>query len=143
MGITHIDTRSTASYLRETMSILDKYIVTVDYDIEKFNQYMAAHRSASIAQGETLKDLLVNLFKAYFLVPDVTFTNYIQKQKDDYDDGDDKVTENSLIAKGSLKHKILFKEGNYNVPTKEEQRIIALSAEFDELKSKKADLMHS
>ena len=70
----------------------------------------------------------------------MTFTNYIQKQKDDYDDSDDKVTENSLMAKGSLKHNALVKEGKYNVPTKEEQKIIALSAEFEELKSKNADL---
>ena len=80
------------------------------------------------------------MFKSYLLVHDVTFTNYIQKQKDDYDDGDDKVTENSLMAKGSLKHKILVKEGKYNIPTKKEQKIIALSAKFDEPKSKNADL---
>ena len=30
VGIAHIDTRSTVSHLRETMSNLDKYIVTVD-----------------------------------------------------------------------------------------------------------------
>ena len=60
----------------------------------------------------------MNLFKAYLLVPEVKFTNYIQKQKDDYDDGDKKVTDKSFMAKGSLKHKILVKEGKYNVPTK-------------------------
>ena len=40
------------------------------------------------------------------------------------------------MAKGSLKHKILVKEGKYNVPTKEEQKIIALSADFDDLDNK-------
>ena len=44
------------------------------------------------------------------------------------------------MAKGSLKHKILVKEGKYNVPTKEEQNIIALSDEFDDLKNKNAHL---
>ena len=122
------------------MSSLDKYIVTVDYAIETFNQYVAAQRSDLLARGETSNDLLVNLFKAYLLVPDLTFTNYIQKKNDDYDDSDDKVTENSFMAKGYLKYKILVKEGKYNVPTKEEQNIISLSAEFDELKSKNAEL---
>ena len=70
----------------------------------------------------------------------MTFKSYIQKQKDDYDDGDKTFTENVLMANGYLKHKISVKEGNYNVPTKEEQRIIALSAEFDDLKNKKANL---
>ena len=124
----------------ETMSSLDKYIVTVNYDIDKFNQYVAAQRSTLLAQGETSNDFWVNLFKAYLLVPDVKFTNYIQKQKDNYDDGDDKFTDNSLMATGSLKHKILVKKGKYNVPTKKEQNIIALSAEFDDLKNKNADL---
>ena len=42
VGIVHMDTRSTASHLRETMSRLDKYIVTVDYNINTFNQDVAA-----------------------------------------------------------------------------------------------------
>ena len=69
---------------------LDKYIVTIDYNIETFNQYVAAQRSALLEQGETSNDLLGNLFKAYLLFPDVTLTNYIQKQKDDYDNSDKK-----------------------------------------------------
>ena len=59
VGIAHIDTRSTVSHLRETMSRLDKYIVTVDYDIETFNQYVAAQRSALLARVETSNELLV------------------------------------------------------------------------------------
>ena len=61
--IAHIDTRSTTSHLRETMSSLDKYIVTFDYDIETFNQYVDYQRSDLLARGETLNDLLVNFFK--------------------------------------------------------------------------------
>ena len=63
VGIAHIDTRSTASHLKETFSSLDKYIVTVDYDIETFNQYVAAQRPAMLARGETLNNLLVNFSK--------------------------------------------------------------------------------
>ena len=118
VGIAHIDTISTASHLRETMSSLEKYIVTVNYNTETFIQYVAAQRSALLARGETLNDLLVIFFKAYLLVPDLKFMNYIQNQKDNYDDGDNTVTENSFMAKGSVKHKVLFKEGKYNVPTK-------------------------
>ena len=81
VDITHIDTRSTASHLRETMSILDKYIVTFDYDIETFNQYVDAQRSPLLSKGQTSNNLLVNLFKAYLLIPDVTFTNYIEKKR--------------------------------------------------------------
>ena len=44
------------------------------------------------------------------------------------------------MAKGYIKHKILVKERKYNVPAKEEQWIIALLAEFDDLKNKNADL---
>ena len=44
------------------------------------------------------------------------------------------------MTKGFLKHKILVKEGKYYVPTKEEQKIIALSAEFDDLKNNNDDL---
>ena len=57
VGIPHIDNISTASHLMETMSSLENYIVTVDYDIETFNHYVAAQRSALLAQGETSNNL--------------------------------------------------------------------------------------
>ena len=44
------------------------------------------------------------------------------------------------MAKGYIKHKILVKERKYNVPAKEEQWIIALLADFDDLKKKKRRL---
>ena len=37
VGIAHIDNRFTVSHLRETMSRLDKYILTFNYNIEPFN----------------------------------------------------------------------------------------------------------
>ena len=49
VGIAHIDTISNASHLRETMSSLDTYIVTVSYNIETFNQYVVNQCSTLLA----------------------------------------------------------------------------------------------
>ena len=46
VGIAHIDNKSNLSHLKENMSSLDKYIVTVDYNIKTFNQNVNAQCSA-------------------------------------------------------------------------------------------------
>jgi hypothetical protein len=44
------------------------------------------------------------------------------------------------MGKAEVKSKVLEREGNYNMPTKEDEKIIALSAEFDKVKSQNAEL---
>jgi hypothetical protein len=140
IGVAHIDTRSTAAHIRQSLSMLPAKIASLDYDITKFNHYVKLQRGALLARGEVSTDLLVNIFTALFAVPDAAFKAYIDRIKDLYDEGEEHVTEDYLMGKAEVKSKVLEREGNYNMPTKEDEKIIALSAEFDKVKSQNAEL---
>jgi hypothetical protein len=140
IGVAHIDTRSTAAHIRQSLSMLPAKIASLDYDISKFNHYVKLQRGTLLARGEVSTDLLVNIFTALFAVPDAALRAYIEMIKDLYDEGEEHATEDYLMGKAEVKSKVLEREGNYSMPTKEDEKIIALSAEFDKVKSQNAEL---
>jgi hypothetical protein len=78
---------------------------------------------------------LVNLFAALGSVPDPSFQAYVERIKDDCNKDNEHVTANYLMSRCEIKCKTLQRSGNYNVPSKEEEKIIALSAEVDRMKA--------
>jgi hypothetical protein len=63
----HVDSRATITFLRMSMSIrtLDAKMIELDSSVQDFNFYVKAQINALSARGQTLEDLLVNLFKGY------------------------------------------------------------------------------
>ena len=58
----YIDTNATVKFIRENLSSLDVYMVKVDSDVEKFNQYVYSNLLKLKAHGQTTMDLMSNLF---------------------------------------------------------------------------------
>ena len=135
IGLAHIDTRATAAHIRQSLAKLPAKLAELNFDISEFNDYVKLQRGALLARGEESTNLLVNLFDALASVPDVPFTQYVDRMKDDYDESDPKVTVDYLMDRCELKCKVLQRRGKYNVPSKEEEKIIALSAEVDRMKT--------
>jgi hypothetical protein len=61
--------------------------MTIDSNLELFNQYVNINCAGLQAHGENTDDLIINLFKAYLNVADQHFVKYMKKKKDDYDEG--------------------------------------------------------
>jgi uncharacterized membrane protein YgcG len=135
IGLAHIDTRATAAHIRQSLAKLPAKLAELNFDITEFNTYVKVQRGALMARGEESTDLLVNLFDALASVPDVPFTQYVDRIKDEYDESDPKVTVDYLMNRCELKCKVLQRSGKYNVPSKEEEKIIALSTEVDRMKA--------
>jgi hypothetical protein len=131
IGLAHIDTRATAAHIRQSLAKLAE----LNFDITEFNDYVKVQRGALMARGEESTDLLVNLFDALASVPDVPFTQYVDCIKDEYNESDPKITVDYLMNRCELKCKVLQRSGKYNVPSKEEEKIIALSTEVDRMKA--------
>ena len=70
--------------------------------IKSFNLYVTSQVEQLAARGETSSDLLINLFAAFMAVPDKKFVEYIEKQKDKYDEGED-VTTKKLMQVALIK----------------------------------------
>jgi hypothetical protein len=59
----HVDSRATASFIRNSLTELDTKMLEPDSNIVKFNLCVAAQVKALSHRGETAQDLLTNLFK--------------------------------------------------------------------------------
>jgi hypothetical protein len=117
------------------LSKLSAKIAELDYDIGEFKDYVKLQMSALQAQGEQSTDLLVNIFEALGTMPDEAFVTYIDRIQDDYNIMDPRVDEDYLMAMSESKCRSMMQEGKYNVPSKADVKISALSAEFERMQS--------
>ncbi len=129
----HVDTRATVSFIREALSKLDDKMSAFDSNITKFNTYVKAQVISLEARGETTNDLLVNVFKGYSMAQDEDFGNFIKRKKDAYDEGGN-ITVASLMDSAENKYKTRILTGEWSAPTKEQEQILALTAQVDKLR---------
>ena len=132
MNVITIDTRATVTNLRMDLSTLDTYIPIVQFDIDKFNLHVKEKRKQLRNRGETSQDVLINLFKAYEMVPDTTFRNWLIRKKENYEEGAD-VTPDSLMLDALNRYQSLVREGKWQTKSPESKRIMALTAQVDEM----------
>jgi hypothetical protein len=137
-----IDTRATASLLRENLSSLDTHMSVVKSNIEDFNKYVKENYEGLKARGERCDDLMVNLFKGYECASDQEFVRYIKMKKDDYDDGTDMEPEN-LMTLALNKYETLKKNNKWNSKSIEQEQIVALNAKVDRLQDANLKLAKS
>jgi len=135
----HVDTRATSTVIRMNLSSLDHHISTINYNITTFNEYVRSQQNSLASRGEVTQDLLVNLFKAYQVVPDREFSNYINRYQDKYDDGED-VPPETLMLRAENKYKSLLERDSWNAQSSEEKKIVALTAQIEDLKKVKLQL---
>jgi hypothetical protein len=131
---TTVDTRSTVYHLRENLNHLENFMVEITYDIDQFNLYVTNQVEQLAARGESSSDLLVNLFAAYLAVPDRKFVEYVEKQKDKYDKGED-ISPKLLMQIALTKFKDRTRAGKWQAPSADEAQIIALKAELQDIKA--------
>jgi hypothetical protein len=130
---TIIDSNATTRIIREDLSKLDAYMVTIDSDILKFNDYVQELLESLHARGETTQDLLPNLFKAYANASDKVFVKYIEDKKNEFDEGKD-IDGKTLMLLAANKFKTMKTDRVWNAPSKEEEQLIALRAEMNKMK---------
>eukprot|EP00980_Cylindrotheca_fusiformis_P019193 scaffold6521_cov93-Cylindrotheca_fusiformis.AAC.1 len=119
-----------AVFPEEQMQNLNTMMVRVDNDVIKFNTEVTNLKHALLARRETPvdSDMVLNLFHGYRAAGDRTFLAYINKQFDEYVDGDTNFTAVQLMAKADNKYKQLVKEDLWMHPSAEQQQIVALTA---------------
>ena len=131
----HLDTNATVGGIRNRMNQLDTYQPTVGYNITKFNMYVKNLVDQLRARGEYTNDLLINLFKGYLAATDKSFTAYIDKKLEAYEEGQE-MTADQLMLWARNKYDLLLDKGTWNAPTAEEEKIIALQSQVKEMAKK-------
>ena len=131
----HLDTNATVGGIRNRLSALDTYLPTVGYNITKFNMYVKNLVDQLRARGEYTNDLLINLFKGYLAATDKSFTAYIEKKLEAYEEGQ-YMTADQLMLWARNKYDLLQDKGTWNAPTEQEEKIIALQTQVREMAKK-------
>jgi hypothetical protein len=93
------------------------------------------------ARGEMTQDLLTNLLIGYNAVNDKVFISYIGRKLKRYEEGES-ITSEMLMQLGNNKFKLLKEGGQWNAPSVEEEKILALQTEVKKLEkniTKKTD----
>ena len=131
----NVDTRATSTVICMNLLSLDTYILKINCNISTINKYIGTQVYALAAWGKQTQDLLVNLFKAYFVLSDCAFKSYIKQHQNTYDNGED-ITYKTLMNKAKNKYKDLVEHDQRNEKSKEEEQIIALNVELKEVNKK-------
>ena len=118
------------------MSTLDSYLPTINYDISKLNLYVQSLLETLAARGETSTDVLNNLFRAYKAAKDKKFVSYIEKKEEDSHDGSRTITYQQLMELAKSKYELRVESGEWNAPSSDEEKILALETTIKGLQSK-------
>ena len=132
----YLDTHATTRIIRENLTQLDTYMVSVNHDVRKFNDHVQTQLDALAARGETVQDLVSKLLKGYSAVKDKAFERFIELENDAFNETGTK--DPRVLMDQALKKMETLKQTNkWMIPSSEESQIIALQAELNKLKSSK------
>jgi hypothetical protein len=127
----YVETNATNFFLREQLHRLPDKIVELKFDIPQFNEYVR-ETVADLASGggQIQEDLLVYLFKSYQIVEDHAFNSWITRKREDYDDGRELPTAETLMTHAETKYQQLQLGGKWQAKSPAETQIIALTAQL-------------
>jgi hypothetical protein len=132
----HIDSRAAASFIRTSLTKLDKKMIELGSNVVKFSIHVKAQVSTLARRGQTSDDLLINLFKGCKKTNDVKFQELICRKKNHCKEGRD-VNVNNLMIDTDMKHRGWKLCNKWSAPAKEQEQILALTAHIEQLKSHK------
>lgn len=124
-----IDTRATTTTLRNKLASLDHHMQEVSSNIRTFIVDVKSWQQNLLARGETTNDLMVNVFRGLKACSDANFVRYITRKEDDYNEGQD-ITVDELLDLAGNKYESLIELGDFNQPTDDQKKILALTAQL-------------
>lgn len=126
----HVTTKATCRMIRQNFAKLEALIVEHDYNIKTFVEHVEDNVDTLHAHGQLEgPDLITQLFKAFKVVPDKSFSRWITRLQDDYDDGID-IAPGDLLQRALTKFLALEESDEWNAPSEERQKIIALETQL-------------
>ena len=132
----HLDTNATTQSIRMKLSNLDDYMSKIGSDVTKFNGYVKILIRSLEARGQKSDALLTHLFKGYMAASDKNFVRYINDKKDKYEEGEP-LRSDKLMQLADNKYRLLKEREEWDTPSPEEEKIMALEAAVERLNKKR------
>ena len=131
LTITSINTRATVSVLRNELTKLPAKMETLGSDVTAFNAYVNSVLTELRAHGAQVEDLLTKLFGAYQTTDDKDFNDNIKRMESDWEENNLNITVEQLMNHAEGKYRTLLQKGTWKAPTKEGEKLIALTAAYE------------
>ena len=128
----HLDTNATTQSIRMKLSNLDDHMLKISSDIMQFNGYVKLLVRSLQARGQRAEALLTHLFKGYLAASERSFVKYINDKKDRYEEGEE-ISADRLMQLADNKYRLMKEREEWDAPSAEEEKILALQAAVDRL----------
>lgn len=125
----HIDTKFTSREVRLQLSSLDIFMVKCGSDIDVFNKHVNRLLMKLAAREEVTEDLHANILKGYKACGDKKFRDYVDRQEERIDDGED-IPPPVLMSRCLTKYQMSVQREEWQAPSADEDKIIALQAQL-------------
>ena len=137
--LTRVDNPASTMHIREMLIESKRKLLLLKGNITEFNQWVRKQMGRLHAREQEAVDLLYYLWKAYKAAPDEEFVTYIKDLKSQCDDGRATFTAEDLMVCAENKYEahLLDEENAWGKPTKEHEKIVAMSAEINSLKKER------
>jgi hypothetical protein len=134
LSIVSINTRATVACLHAEMQALPAKLDEYESNITKFNTHVKSIMVQLRANGETTHPETLNtLFTTYKTADDEVFAKYILDLEARWEDGTTDVTIDELMNIADNKYKTMVLKKVWKAPTKEGEKLIALTAAYETL----------
>lgn len=132
---TSVDSNVTCRIARDNLRDSYLFFKSFGFDVHKLHSHVHSKLLQLSQRGETTLDLHSFLVKAYEQSPDPKFRAWLARYLEDYDNALDNTawTPEALMIKAGHKYQALVDEGTYNVPSKEQVKLLALESQIREL----------
>jgi hypothetical protein len=134
--LTFIDTRATASHIKDTLLDMGQKLTELSGDVTALNIWVRAQLAKLYAGGHSSPDLLPLLWKTYRAAPDKEFVLYIKDLKNQYEDGRANYTAQEVMVLAENKYKAYKQSGEWGKPSDEQAEIVALTSKINVLQKK-------
>ena len=123
----HLDTNATTQSIRMKLSNLDDHMMKISSEITQFNGYVKLLVRSLQARGQRAEALLTHLFKGYLAASDRSFVKYINIKKDRYEESEE-MEPDKLMQLADNKFRLMKERNEWDAPSAEEEKIMALQA---------------
>jgi hypothetical protein len=134
LSIVSINTRTTVACLHAEMQTLPTKMEEYESNVTKFNTHVKSIMVQLRANGATPHPEALNrLFATYQLADDAVFAKYIQDVESRWEEGSTDLTIDELKNLADNKYKTMVLKKLWKAPTKEGEKLIALTAAYETL----------
>jgi hypothetical protein len=134
-NLVSVDTKSTISVITRNLEYaqLAAKLVELEFDPVRFHLFVHEQILKLVQRNSPVPNIVGALFEAYKQVPDDAYTTWASQEYSTWEKPtSDDWTNEQVMEMAEVRYHTIVQKGEWKVPTKHSEEIIALTAKFDQ-----------